>query len=244
MKTDSTHQKTFEQAAKQTEEELRRRLAVEDYNDPKYLPSEVLVSFFKLRFGQAVRLLDAIVSTLDGRIVGLVERFFRARPGALRGGDAAKEDAVSSVWEALSADNEPVGQGFAEVRFLPFVDRKLKDFLRQARRQERNTTLFSQMEPEQVDGEQVAFENTVAADDEDQPESEAERNALKARLERLMTTDLPEKQKLAVYFRLEHGYEWKRVAELLQCSIPTARNHYKLGKQRLLGELDDGLEND
>lgn len=244
MKTDSTHQKTLEQAAKQTEEELRQRLTIEDYRDAKYLPSEVLVSFFKLRFGKATGLLAVIVSTLNGRLVAMVERFFMARPGALRGVDEAKQDAVSSVWEALSADEEPAGQGFAEVRFLPFVDRKLKDFLRQARRQERNTTLFSQLEPQQVDGEQVPFENTLAGDDEDQPESEAERKELKERLEKLMTRGLPEKQRIAVSLRVVLGYEWKKVAELLQCSIPTARNHYKLGKQRLLGELDDGLEND
>lgn len=239
MTPDSNHQKTLEQAQQQTDDELRQRLKVEDYQDARYLPSEVLASFFKLRFREATRLLDVINSTLHGRIVGLVERFFRARPGALRGGDAAKQDAVGAVWQAIAGDEEPVGEGFAEVRFLVFVDRKLKDFLRQARRHERRNLLYSQVEPEEVGGEQVQFEDTLTADEEDQPEAQAARNAVQDKLTRLLASGIPEKQKLAVYYRLEQGYDWKRTAELMDCSIPTARKYYNLGLKRLLGELND-----
>jgi DNA-directed RNA polymerase specialized sigma24 family protein len=244
LKPDSTHQRTLEQASQQSEDELRDRLGVEGYNDPNYLPSEVLVSFVKLQFGRASGLLDAIVARLNGRILALVRKFLKTRAGALRGGDKVEEDATNSVWVALAANDEPVGEAFAEVRFLPFVHRRLTDFVRQARRQQGDSVLFCQLDPKTVDGEDVAFEDTLAADAADQPESEVARNQLRERLTRLLTTEMPKKEKLAVYFRIELGYDWKKAAELMDCSVPTARKYYALGVQRLLGELDDGPEND
>lgn len=240
----ATHQETLEQAAQQTDEELRRRLAITDYHDPDYVPSEVLVSMVKLRFRKDTRLLDAIVPKLHGRIVAMVRKFFSAGTGFLRGGDAVQEEAVSSVWVEVATDQTPVGQGFAEQRFGMFVRRRLVDFVRQARAEERGTVLLSQLAPQNVEGDQVPFEENIEGDEDDGPESEAQRNQLRDRLMGMLVNDVRDEEKQAVYYRLEQGYPWKTAAKFMNCTIPTARKYYASGVKRLLEELDDGPEND
>lgn len=191
----------------------------------------------------AGRLLDNIIAKLNGRIVAMVRKFFGRMPSVLRGEESMQQDAASSVWEGLLEDESPVGEGFAEQRFVLFVHGKLVDFLRTELTQERGSVLLSQLSPENVEEEAVAFEDNQAADVDDQPENEAQRNELRDRLTRMMGR-MPKKEKLAVYFRLEQGYDWERTARFMNCSVPTARKYYALGVKRLQGELDDGLEND
>lgn len=244
MKPDSAHQQALEQASQQSEDELRRRLAVKDYKDARYLPPEVLVSFVKLGFGRASGLLDAIGAALHAHILQTVRKLLKTMMGALRGGDSVVEDATSAVWDSLLDDDAPVGESFSEVRFAPYVEARLRDYLRHARSQQGDAVLFGELDPQQVDGEELAFENTLAGDVDDQPENELERKQLKEQLTKLLAVGMPTKEKLAVYFRIELDYTWKKTAEMMGCSIPTATRYYELGKQRLLGELDDGLEND
>ena len=45
----------------------------------------------------------------------------------------------------------------------------------------------------------------------------------------------------AFYFRAEFKYEWKKVAELLGCSIPTARKYFDGAMEKLEGALDEEL---
>lgn len=238
LKADSNHQKALDEASQQSEDELRRRLEVRSYKDPNFLPSEVLVSFFKLQFGRASGLLDAIVGKLNQRILGLVEKLLETRGKGVRGSEQLAEDATHAVWEALLKDSKPVGRGFAEIRFVVFVKRRLSDFLSTARTQQGDAILMSELDETDEDGEEVPFEDTVAGDKGDQPESEAMRNQLKERLTQTMTLKMPKKEKLAVYFRLEQDYDWQKTADLMGCSIPTARKYYAQGVKRLLGEMN------
>jgi hypothetical protein len=239
---DPIHQKTLEQAEQQPEEELRRRLAVKNYRDPDFLPSEVLSSFIKLRFGKTSRLLDVIISTLTARVVILVGRFFKKSPGVLRGGEEAKKDAAATVMAAIVADQKPLGCGFAEIRFAPFVECRLLDFVEKERGEEKETEVFSDVSPGKVDGDEegaeVPFEQTVAGSAADQPENEAYRKEMKERLARAFAT-MTKLEKLAVYLRLEHKYKWEKTARLMKCSVPTARKYYDQGIARLNGEMDD-----
>lgn len=238
MKPDSNHQKVLEQAAQQSEDELRQRLDVKDYRDPAFLPSEVLVSFVKLQFGRASGLLDTIIGKLNSRILGLIEKLLETRGKGICGSDQLAEDVTNEVWEALLKDTKPVGRSFAEIRFLVFVKRRLSDFLAAARTQQGDAVLMSELDAKVEDGEEVPFEDIVAGDKGDQPENEAMRNQLKERLTHMLAIDMPKKEKLAVYFRLELDYDWKKTADLMGCTIPTARKYYALGVKRLLGELD------
>lgn len=238
MKPDSNHQKVLDEAAQQSDDELRRRLQLKGYHDPAFLPSEVLVSFFKLQLGRGSGLQDAIIGKLNSRILGLVEDLLDTRGKGVRGSEQLAEDATNAVWEALLKDDKPVGRGFAEIRFLIFVKRRLSDFLSAARTQQGDATLMSELDQTDEDGEEVAFEDIVAGDKGDQPENEAMRKQLKERLTRMLAIDMPKKEKLAVYFRLELDYDWKRTADLMGCTIPTARKYYALGVKRLLGEMN------
>lgn len=238
LKPDSNHQKVLEQAAQQSDDELRQRLEVKDYSDPAFLPSEVLVSFFKLQFGRASGLLDAVIGKLNGRILGLVKKLLETRGKGLRGADQLEEDATNAVWEALLKDKEPVGRGFAEIRLLLFVKRRLSDFVAASRTQQGEAVLMSALDEMEENGEEASFEDTVAGDKSDQPENEAMRKQLKMRLTQMLAIDMPKKEKLAVYFRLEQDYDWKKTADLMGLTIPTARKYYALGVKRLLGEMN------
>jgi hypothetical protein len=243
VKPDPTHQKSLNQIVLVADSELRRRLAVKGYKAPDFVAAEVLASLVKLRHGKSSGLMDVIAAALNERIVMLVERFFRKNPGVLRESSETLVDATVAVWAGLLKDKEALSCGYAEVRFLMFVEARLVDFVRKESSDDGDNISLADIGPEMHDGEAVSFENALPADEDDQPENEAERNKLKAKLEAAYLR-LPKPERSAVYFRLECEFDWKKTADLMECSKPTARKYYAQGVARLKGELDDGHEDE
>lgn len=236
MKPDKQHQADLAAALDQQESGLRARLAIRDYQSPDYLASEVLVSLIRLRHGAPEGVGAAIVEVLNSRLTSLAGSFF-AKHGKPRQGESIVEEAVNAVWVAVLAAQEPVGDSFAEMRFLPFVSARLTDLVRRAIVRDRNTVATAELAPIGQDGEITSFEESIPIDGEDQPEKEFERKRLMTRLAADMAA-LSKKERIAVYFRLECQFEWRRIAELMDCSIPTARKHYKDGYARLNKTMD------
>jgi DNA-directed RNA polymerase specialized sigma24 family protein len=50
--------------------------------------------------------------------------------------------------------------------------------------------------------------------------------------------DLPKRERDAFYFREEFKYEWAKVAELLGCSVPTARKYRDQAMDKLKGAME------
>jgi hypothetical protein len=238
IQPDPTHQANLNAVLKLTTQEIRRRLDIEDYRDSDYVASEVLVSMIRARFGKSSGLLDRAGAVLYKRLMKLISSYFAKNPNWRPVIDSSSEtlkEASSTCWLALLSDTNPVT--FAEVRFLPWVEARTLDFLRQQVAHKNQTLSLETMGNKENDGEMVAFANLLEDDEEDEPEAVFDRQQLEARLNAKWWSLEPLARK-AVYYRLECEYEWKKVAEFLKCSVPTARKHYKTGLKQLEGAIE------
>jgi DNA-directed RNA polymerase specialized sigma24 family protein len=152
--------------------------------------------------------------------------------------DASSEtvaDAAQSAWLVLLKDPTPVS--FAEVRFLPWLEARLIDYLRAQTALKNQHISTDEMEAIDEDGNTVSIESTFGGDPLDQPDEELDRKALEKRLTKKWS-GMDKKIRNAVFFRLEMNYDWPTVAKFLKCSIPTARTYYQIGLKRLKGEME------
>lgn len=217
--------------------EIRRRIAVQDRTDPDYVSSEVLSSLVRVRYGGAA-VLDVAARALYARVMSGVERYLRQNPkwDALAASSSETvAEATSSAWAALITDKAPVS--LAEVRFWPFIEARALDYLR-AQLAHKNTMVvpLETMGATDEEGNEVAFENTLAADEDEQPEAMLQRKLLAEALHKAYV-EMPAIERRAVFMRLECQYGWDEVARLLKCSVPTARKHYNNGVARLMGAM-------
>lgn len=237
MIADPKHQASLEQLIKLPDQEIRKRITIENHKDADFVDAEVIVTLVRMRFGQKSGLLDAAAAALTKRMNRLAGKYFKMYPQWETVVNASSEtlaETTMSAWEALLADEEDVS--FAEVRFLPWMERRILDYLKSQITLKNSMPSYDAMTVEDEEGNETGLENLLAADEEDTPEAEFDRKKLSDDLFALMMT-WEEGVRQAVYFRLEFEYDWKLVAELLQTSIPTARKYYKIGIERLNGAI-------
>lgn len=212
-------------------------IAIDDHTQPNHVPSEVLAILVRSSSSHGSRMREEAAAALTHRafryVSGMIHgterwRFFRGR-------DDVIEDAVSTVLLNLLADTSPISN--SEVRFGVFIKERTVDFLRSLMTQKASQPSYHAFaEQPDEDGRSDSFRDGVEDAAGETPEEVALREQLHARVEAAYLA-LPRMERLAVYFRLEQGEPWKRVAEFLDCSIPTARTHYDAGFEKLTGEL-------
>lgn len=214
--------------------ELKRRIGIRDYQQSNYLASEVLATLIRSRYRESERVVDEAVVELNRRIqilVGKRLRFMSAWGDVVKRGSTMVEDTIDSVWEKLIADISPVSN--CEVRFAVFVQDRVDDFMRhQLRLKNSMQSVDALVVPDEEDGATAAEEVSEA----ETPEEIAIRSQTTANV-RLALKVLPRMERNAFYFRTMSQYQWKKVAELLGCSIPTANQHHQRALTKLLGEL-------
>jgi hypothetical protein len=221
------------------EAEIRRRITIPKFDDPEFVASEVLVSLLRMRFGQGSGLLDRIVNVLYGRLMRLIDQYFGKNPrwlGIVSASSETLKDATSAAWEVLNRDSNPVS--FAEVRFLPWVEARAEDYLQRQLAQKNSMPSYDARATAVEDGNTMGPEQFLADDEQDAPELAYHRKELSQRLQGLIMAWDPAVRH-AVYFRLECGYDWEKVAELMGVSKPTARRYYNIGIERLNGAIND-----
>ncbi|AOJ02442.1 hypothetical protein WS70_11900 [Burkholderia mayonis] len=217
---DSAHEAELKQIAALPEEQLLRRIQL-DHTEVGHVPSEVLATIVRTHFGRAAGVIAAAVAMLNRRIQLIVGKRWQGakdRPEVERRGGQAFTDAIDYIWLKFFEDKAPLSN--AEVRFGVFVRDRLDDFLRHLR------TEMNSMDS--VDGMQEAHEGAAILEGLEDPDGESPEEALEkkqlsaAAVKALM--NLPRQERDAFYFRAELRYEWKQVAQLLRCSVPTARS--------------------
>lgn len=62
--------------------------------------------------------------------------------------------------------------------------------------------------------------------------------SLDGEMRRLVDEILTEKQRAVVLARVERGYGWKRIGQLLDCDPATARGHWRAASTKLRRELN------
>jgi hypothetical protein len=238
VQRDPKHQASLQALIKFDSSEICRRIDLDDYRHPSYVASEVLASMVRARFGINSGVLDRAGAVLYKRLMTLIDWYFRKNSKWKPVVDASSEtlkDATGESWLTLLTDKNQVS--FAEVRFLPWVEGRTEDFLRQQLAKKNQMQSLETMSTKDEDGNETRYENTLQGDEEDAPDAVFEREQLKARL-MAMWMDFELLPRKAVYFRLVCEYEWSEIAKLLNCSRPTARKYYNIGTERLKGAIE------
>jgi RNA polymerase sigma factor (sigma-70 family) len=145
----------------------------------------------------------------------------------------AETEAVSYFWDKLLQDRQDVCN--AEVRFAVYLENRVDDYMIHRLTSKNTMQSTDSMGAADEDGHEVAFIETVP----DPTGVSPEQGAMQAQLSTAMMTvlvTLPTHERNAVYFRVGCDYDWKAVADLLDCSIPTARDLVNRGMTKLRGE--------
>lgn len=221
---DSQHERRRIELVVLAPAEQIRKIKIVDYRDPDYVPSEVLASLVRARFGMNTGVLDRSVNVLYSRLMKLVDAYFKKNPNwskVVRRSSETLKEATAEAWVSLMTDKNSVS--FAEVRFLPWVEARVLDFLKAQTRKKHLPN-----RPDDPDHVQVADE------EQDTPEEALAREQLAAGLIGVLLA-CPPKVRQAIYLREKCEYQWPDVAKLIGCSIPTARSYYKQGLKALAG---------
>lgn len=221
----------------QPKAEWLRQVAISDYKDPDHVASEVLAALIRVRFGEDSGQLAAAINALHGRVVAFARKHIHTHPvwaTIAAGNSELVVDAVSYVWDKLLAEKQEVSN--AEVRFAVYLANRTDDFMRQQLTFGNSMPSSDNMDVGDEDGEPTRLIDTLIDDDGETPEEHAIRSQTTSRVMKLMM-GLPKIERNAFYFREELEYEWSKVAELLGCSVPTARKHYQSCVDKLKGEL-------
>ena len=125
------HDKWLASIFKMNEGCILSSLTIEKYNQPGYIPSEVLVSLARGNFGGSVSVRNAISLTLHKRLIIELGRFFHKEInwlGVLGRSSESRVEAVAYVIECIFRSK--VSVSYAEVSFGDFVKHRLLDWFK------------------------------------------------------------------------------------------------------------------
>lgn len=237
-KRDPKHQAQLDEIQNLSPSELIRRIGIRGYTDQHYLESEILATLIRNRFGQVPGVVDAAVVEINRRMQILVGKRMlgiRGRPEVVRRGDQAVPDTIDYIWDHFYAETVPLSN--SEARFAVYVHDRFDDFVRHLRAEKNSMESVDDMEVVDADGGATPYIETV-----EDPRAEPPEEALiwKLQSSKVLSTlmSLPKAERNVFYFRVEFEYEWQKVADLLGCSIPTARKHYNTAMEKLKGALE------
>jgi hypothetical protein len=234
---DPIHDRRLQQVLLLDPQECKRQIAITDYRQPDYVASEVLASVIRARFGASNSVLSAATEALHRRVVEGAETRIRTK-GAWRrleqNNNVVVAEAISYFWEKFLDDEQVVCN--AEVRFAVYLKNKVDDYMRHLLTEENTRPSVDDMGGMDENGQEVDFIDTVEDANGESPQEAAMRGQLSTKIVNALMS-LPRRERNAFYFRVECAYEWKKVAALLKCSIPTARKLVEASVEKLKGEL-------
>ena len=234
-KRETHHQAQLDSIPSLATSELPRRFGL-DHHHGDHIASEVLATLVLNRVGQASGVTDTAAEALIKRIQSLVGKRWqgmKGRPEVLRRGSQAFEDVLDYVWDKLLEEKGPFSN--AEYRFAVFVRNRVDDFLRHLRAEKNSMDSVDGMGDDDACATFTA--DDIADDNAEAPEEALMRKQQSAKVN-LALMVLPERERDAFYFREEFKYEWAKVAELLDCSVPTARKYRDQAMEKLKGAME------
>lgn len=234
-KRETHHQAQLDDIPSLRASELQRRFGL-DHHQVDHIASEVLATLVLNRVGQASGITDAAAEALIKRIQSLVGKRWqgmKGRPEVLRRGNQAFEDVLDYVWDKLLEEKGPFSN--AEYRFAVFVRDRVDDFLRHLRTEKNSMDSVDGMGGNDDSAKLTA--DDIADDNAETPEEALMRKQQSAKVNQVLM-DLPKHERDAFYFREEFKYEWAKVAELLDCSVPTARKYRDQAMDKLKGAME------
>lgn len=234
-KRETHHQAQLDSIPSLATSELPRRFGL-DHHHADHIASEVLATLVLNRVGQASGVTDTAAEALIKRIQSLVGKRWqgmKGRPEVLRRGSQAFEDVLDYVWDKLLEEKGPFSN--AEYRFAVFVRDRVDDFLRHLRAEKNSMDSVDGMGGDDACATFTA--DDIADENAEAPEEALMRKQQSAKVNQALMV-LPKRERDAFYFREEFKYEWAKVAELLDCSVPTARKYRDQAMEKLKGAME------
>ncbi|MDP1734440.1 MAG: sigma factor-like helix-turn-helix DNA-binding protein [Sulfuritalea sp.] len=235
---DPNHEKRLNQLCSTSPQECKRQIGARKYTDADYVVSEVLASLVRLRFGKETGVLDVATAELHRRVIKTVEiRVWGLGKwyGLMRNDSEIVAEAAQYFWDIFLKDEQQVCN--AEVRFAVYLNDRLDDFRRHLLTQKNSQKSVDDIGEVDDDGSEGAYIDAVGDPTAETLEEIAARVQKSKHLTSILVA-LPQKQRNAFYYRVAFGYDWKTVAELLKCSIPTARSYVASSIEQLQGALE------
>ena len=234
---DPNHESRLRQLLYLSTEECKRQMAIADYRQPDYVASEVLASLIRVRFGKMTGVLSVVTEALHRRVVKGAEVRIRGKEAwreLERNNSEVVADAIAYFWDKFLHDQQAVCN--AEVRFAVYLRNKVDDYMIHLLTNENTMESIDDMGAKDEDGDEVEFIDIVRDPNGECPEQAAMRGQLSAKVTSALMA-LPRRERNAFYFRVECDYDWSKVANLLECSVPTARELVKRSLDKLRGDL-------
>jgi hypothetical protein len=234
---DPNHESRLRQLLGLSPEQCKRQIAITDYRQHGYVASEVLASLIRVRFGATTGVLSAATEALHRRVVSGAEVRIRSKEAwreIERNNSEAVADAIAYFWDKFLHDQQEVCN--AEVRFAVYLGNKVDDYMIHLLTNENTMESIDDMGADGENGDDVDFIDMVEDPNGESPEQAATRRQLSAKITSALMA-LPRHERNAFYFRVECEYDWEKVADLLQCSVPTARKLVERSLDGLRGAL-------
>jgi RNA polymerase sigma factor (sigma-70 family) len=219
-----------------TPAELIRRIKIEDYTADDYLDSEVLASLIRNRVQELAGIVNEATVMLTRRMQVLVGKRLRCETWCEMPGRGSKvtEDTIDYVWDALLEED---GISNCEVYFAVFVRDRVDDFMRHLLAQKNSMESIDSMTVNDEEGNQSPLIDMVIDEDSETPE-EILMRAQQTEVVQRMLMSLQQAERNVFYFRIVYQYDWKKIADLMGCSIPTARKYLEKSFEKLQGVME------
>ncbi|MYN04531.1 hypothetical protein GTP41_20780 [Pseudoduganella sp. DS3] len=207
------------------EPDLLDALAIKAHSSSGFIPSEVLVTLTRLKFGNP-KVQQSVALTLHERIVKVTIWYLRRNPQwstVIERSSESKKELVSDLWVKLMATRALVS--FAEVRFLPFLESRILDWLKSQLRQKNSAPAAEALAaPVDENGDSMSLVDMVPDDDAMPVQDQVELKELLQRLE-LDVLKLPKKLRDAAYYCFELEMTQDEAGKLMKCSTRSVRTY-------------------
>jgi RNA polymerase sigma factor (sigma-70 family) len=236
VKPDSQHRQACEAFVRLDGPEAKRRMGITDYRADDYIPSEVLATVVRTRFGKHNGVLDLAAATLFDRTVRLVGAYLKKNSGwdhIVSSSSETHKDIVSYIWEKLLADKAAVC--FAEARFTPFIERRTSEYLLSRTSLKNQARSLDAIQTRDEDGQSCPAAELIEDEASESPEIATSRAQVSEALKRGLLA-LEPTERSVIYFRILHECSWELTAKYLGCSITTAKKHLSKALEKLRGE--------
>lgn len=222
------HQQCLAEVFQTDSDELLARLSIDRYDQPGFIPAEVLITLARSGFGSSLRVQSAIAMALNRCVLSELRYFVNKNLKwyslTTRSGEWEVE-AVAELRKAIFSSRVEVS--FAEVSFRVFADRRLRDWFKsQARWKNTMPSVDALTEPDDGDGSRLSLTDQVEDDSGSNPEEQLAQKQLFARC-RLAVASLPDQQRTALVLYVLQNMTYKQAGEVMKLDESSVRYHVK-----------------
>lgn len=209
-------------------DDLLARLAIKKYDQAGFIPSEVLVTLARSRYGGSVRVRNAIALALNDRLVIELRHFLNRNLqwyGVITRSSESAAEAIAEVRVWIFRSEVEVC--FAEVSFRTCVDKRLMDWFKAQGRFKNKMPSVDGLKPaNDEDGNQLSLTEQVVDDVGLTPEEALAQKQLFARC-RAAALRLPDKQRTALMLCVMQDMTHKQAGEVMGLGESSVQKYVK-----------------